>query len=54
MNLPDEVIGQLDGANGNNGFYHTAEQWDQFEELFGKDEDDVLDEDGAEFSSLLQ
>ena len=39
MNLPDEVTKQHDGAYVNDGFCHTAEQWDQFEEFSGRVED---------------
>ena len=43
-----------DEAFGGDGVYCTGEPWDQCEESFERDEDDVLFNDDEEFQSLIQ
>ena len=42
------------GAFGGDGVYCTGEQWDQFEESFERDEDDVQFNDDEEVQSLIE
>ena len=43
-----------DGVFGSDDVYHTGEQWDQYEDSFERDEDDVLFHDDEEVQSLIE
>ena len=48
MSTHEQFSELLDGAFGGDGVYYTGEQWDQHEESFERDEDDVQFNDDEE------